>query len=506
MSNSEITTAPATTDYFKLAQDQFQAQLTTLSKSGQEPCSHAVIEEQILAAGTEIMRLLFQGYLDLKSNEEMIDNTYKASEFGTFRRVRSSCQRQLITRFGKVRLERTGYFFSEGQSIFPLDAKLNLSDDSYSDGLHRLAAKFSADLSFDKTLDFIKDTCGSTMPKRQIEQSICKTSRQFDCFYSEHQAANDSGIEHHLVLTADAKGIVMREESLRPQTRKNAEKKSQKQTSKKHRLGKGEKNNRKRMAEVVSVYDIKPHIRTAESVLNGSRTKDAPKPSEKKVWASVNQPAASVIDQMVEHAKKRDSNLCRPWFVLVDGQTSQLKQIQKSLKASGISKATIIVDIIHVIEYLWKASYCFYKSGSVQAQAWVKQRLSMLLQGQVSQVAKGMRQSATKALLNSRQRKAVDPCADYLLKLKPYMKYDQYLAQGAPIATGVIEGACRYLIKDRMDITGARWHLEGAESILRNRAIITNGDFEKYWEYYCSERQKEIYPYFKQTTSDLRVA
>lgn len=506
MSKSKVTASAVTTNHFKLAQDKFNALFKTLSKDGQAPCSHAFIEEHILTIGTEVMRLLFQGYLDLKSHEETIDDTYKSSEYGTFRRVRKGCCRQLTTRFGKVKLERTGYFFSGGQSLFPLDAKLNLADDSYSYGLHRLAAKFSADLSFDKTLDFIKDTCGSIMPKRQIEQSICKTSRQFDHFYSAHQAANDSGIEHHLVLTADAKGIVMREESLRPQTRKNAEKKHQKQTTKKYRLGKGEKNNRKRMAEVVSVYDIKPHVRTAECVLNGERTKGAPKPSEKKVWASVSQPAASVIDQMVEHAKKRDPNLCRQWYVLIDGQASQLKQIKKSLKASGISKATIIVDIIHVIEYLWKASYCFYKPGSVQAQEWVKQRLSMLLRGQVSQVAKGMRQSATKALLGSRQRKAVDTCADYLLNLKPYMKYDQYLAQGAPIATGVIEGACRYLIKDRMDITGARWHLEGAEAILRNRALITNGDFDRYWEFYCSEQKKENYPYFEKTMSDLRVA
>jgi len=81
----------------------------------------------------------------------------------------------------------------------------------------------------------------------------------------------------------------------------------------------------------------------------------------------------------------------------------------------------------------------------------------------------------------------VDKCANYLLKYAEFLRYDQYLVSGLPIATGVIEGACRHLIKDRMDLTGARWSLQGAEAVLRLRSLRSSGDFEEYWRFHEKE-------------------
>ena len=95
-----------------------------------------------------------------------------------------------------------------------------------------------------------------------------------------------------------------------------------------------------------------------------------------------------------------------------------------------------------------------------------------------------MRRSATKRALTPERRRPIDRCADYLLKYAEYLRYDEYLAAGFPISTGVIEGACRYLVKDRMDITGARWSLDGAEAILRLRALKASDDFDTYWTFH----------------------
>ena len=95
-----------------------------------------------------------------------------------------------------------------------------------------------------------------------------------------------------------------------------------------------------------------------------------------------------------------------------------------------------------------------------------------------------MRRTATNRGLSPSRRAAADTCADYLITYKAYLRYDEYLAAGFPIATGVIEGACRYLVKDRMDITGARWSVQGAESVLRLRALRASGDFEAYWAFH----------------------
>ncbi|VAW82136.1 FIG00666800: hypothetical protein, partial [hydrothermal vent metagenome] len=142
-------------------------------------------------------------------------------------------------------------------------------------------------------------------------------------------------------------------------------------------------------------------------------------------------------------------------------------------------KATLVMDFIHVLEYLWKAAWCFFDKGDETVEQWIADRAVNLLNGQCSQVAKGLRSSATKRKISDRD--AVDKCANYLLKNKTRLQYGEALASGFPIASGVIEGACRHLINDRLDITGARWSLEGAESILKLRSLKSSGDFESYW-------------------------
>jgi hypothetical protein len=145
---------------------------------------------------------------------------------------------------------------------------------------------------------------------------------------------------------------------------------------------------------------------------------------------------------------------------------------------------TIIVDIIHVIEYLWDAGRAFYPKASEELENWVRVRILEILRGKAGYVAGGMRRSATLRRLGSADHKPVDICANYLLTYAPYLKYNQYLAQGFPIATGVIEGACRHLVKDRMEVTGARWSLTGAEAVLRLRALRSSHDFGEYWAFH----------------------
>jgi hypothetical protein len=168
--------------------------------------------------------------------------------------------------------------------------------------------------------------------------------------------------------------------------------------------------------------------------------------------------------------------------VLVDGQEGQLSAIETVAARMGVG-LTIVLDIIHVLEYLWKAAYCFHPDGSREAEQWVQKRLLMLLSGtSPSDVAAGMARSATLQGLENRQ--AVEECADYLCKYRDYLGYARALAEGLPIATGVIEGACRYLVRDRMDKTGARWSLVGAEAVLKLRALRANGDFDDYWRFH----------------------
>ena len=150
---------------------------------------------------------------------------------------------------------------------------------------------------------------------------------------------------------------------------------------------------------------------------------------------------------------------------------------------------------MHALEYLWKAAYVFHPDDVDAARLWVKKRLQSLLQGNVSRIVAGMSQSATKQQLSEQQREPVDTACRYFLNNKDYMQYDKYLAAGLPIASGAVEGACGHLVKDRMEITGALWEVtqDGAEAVLKIRALDKSGDFEDYWAFHTHQEQLRNY-------------
>jgi hypothetical protein len=153
----------------------------------------------------------------------------------------------------------------------------------------------------------------------------------------------------------------------------------------------------------------------------------------------------------------------------------------------------IIQDFIHVLEYLWKAAYCLHPEGSEAAERWVMERARMLLEGKATDTAFGMCRSATRRGLSQSERRPVEKCAEYLLKNKERLEYGKALGEGWPIATGVIEGACRYLVKDRMQLSGARWSLEGGEAVLRVRSLHASGDLDDYMGFHIAQERQRNY-------------
>jgi hypothetical protein len=207
--------------------------------------------------------------------------------------------------------------------------------------------------------------------------------------------------------------------------------------------------------------------------------KVAPKPVGKKLWASLEKSMHTVIATSFAEAKRRDPEQRAEWVVLVDGDLTQIDEIEQAAKTVGV-EVVIIVDIMHVLEYLWKAAKAWLSPDDPHMAQWVCDQISQLLQGEVKSIVRNLRRGATAKRMSSKQREPIDKCATSLANHAPYLNYPFYLAKGYPIATGVIEGACRHLVKDRMDITGARWGLEGGEAVLKLRALVINGDLDAY--------------------------
>ena len=182
----------------------------------------------------------------------------------------------------------------------------------------------------------------------------------------------------------------------------------------------------------------------------------------------------------------------------VGGSSSSTVSATRSSASSGPREVgvsiTIVLDIVHALEYLWRAAYAFHADGTPPAEAWVEHQLVKLLNGRSGgEIAKSMRLMAKSHELDAAAARPVENAARYLVKHTRLLHYDRALADGLPIATGVIEGACRYLVQDRMGRTGARWSLTGAEAILRLRALRTSGDFDDYWLFHLAKERERTH-------------
>jgi hypothetical protein len=465
--------------------DRLLAMVTTGAGIGE-------VTQLMATAGQELLRELTQSYLDMCAEQERRVKVTGAD--GVERTYARPSIRRVETPVGEVEVKRLLYQAPGVEGIAPMDAALGLPEEHYSYDVRRIVAEESAKSSFDEVVELVIKHTGANVPKRQVEELVVRAARDFDDFYRDRLCPPER-TDHLLILSFDAKGVATLHRDLREATRKAAEETPRRLET---RLVKGEKPNRKRMAEVATVYTLEQWSRTIADVLHGMRDKKEkaerrPRPTNKRVWASISHAPQRVIDDAFDEALRRDPDRRRRWVVLVDGNRDQLRRIHRAARKLGV-EITVVLDIVHVLEYLWRAAYAFHKEGTDEAEQWVECRLLALLTGRSGgEVAKSMRLMVKTHGLDATRAKPVERAAKYLVKNTRLLHYDRALADGLPIATGVIEGACRYLVKDRMGRTGARWSMTGAEAVLRLRALRASGDFDDYWQFHLAKEHERTH-------------
>jgi hypothetical protein len=472
-------------DAYERSDDSYASVRSFAGTQEAHEMSEAELERQIEERMRELKRQLLQDHLDSRQGGRALEVVRDGE--GTEREQERQHERALLTTFGEVEIQRFGYGGEGLESLHPLDGDLNVPPERYSLEVRRRVAREVARGSFEEAVEAIEETTGISVAKRQAEELAARAAVDFDEFYAAKQALEtlDPTPEPILAMSVDGKGIVMRKEDLRAATRKASETKKHKLTT---RLSKGEKRNAKRMAAVATVYEVQRNVRSPKDVFPApgprpAQPKSKPRPVNKRVWASLELEVEDVVEEMFREASSRDPDHRREWVVVVDGNDHQLRLVRKLAKTHGV-QVTTILDVIHVLEYVWSAGLALHAEGTVELEGWVLERMLQILSGRASWVAAGMRRSATKRGIASAKRLPIDKAADYLLKYKHTLRYDEYLAAGYPIASGVIEGACRHLVNVRMNRTGARWSLQGAEAVLRLRALVKSGDFDEYWKFH----------------------
>lgn len=492
-------------DPFVNARSTFDAMVFWL-EGDDVPQTEADLERTISERGRELMRQLLEGRFDLLHAHERIELTRTGTPEGVEVRAR---KRQLETEFGRTRLWRYGWKKDgETRANFPLDEQLNLPKQLYSYPVKQRVADEARTGAWDQAVQRIDRSTGAHVPKRQAEEQTIAAAQDFEAFYEQRpQSENDTLSERALLcMSSDSKGVSMRPEALREATRKAAEAERAEAVRGDPMAPKKPRKHDKRMAVVTAVWQQEPHRRTADDIIDNLQARSkgatkrrkkepkarAPRPQNKRLSASVEKSQAEGIAAMFDEAERRDPEHRSTAVILVDGEEHQLEEIRRRA-AERQWNLTIVIDLIHVIHYLWLAANALCNKQRKETERLVVHFVTMLLTSPVSDVIGALRQTATRRGLSVEAREPVEQCASYLYKNAWHMRYPEFLRLGFPIATGVIEGACRHLVQDRLGITGARWGLAGAEAILKLRAIFSSGDWDEYWRFHELQEAQRNY-------------
>jgi hypothetical protein len=408
---------------------------------------------------------------------------------------------------GDTLLLAPGVYETQRQEVVPLDAKLGMPESDTSYLLQKWSGTQFVKASYQESRVTLEEILGFAPSVNCLEDMAAAASEHAEVYLAQQGAVDPATEAEILVVTSDCKGVPMRKIDA-PQARQGDDGPRGK------RLKKGEKNGQKRMACVGGIYSVAPFRRTADDVVDEILRKEKqqrrPKPQNKRLRAVLTREVEGqevnakdvVFDWLAAEPQERDPHEHRTVVAVMDGET-KLRDLQE-LK---ICRAIGILDIWHVTEYLWKLAYCFHREGSEEAEAFVETYLRKLLEGKVNRVIGGIRQMATKrGDLSQSKQENLEQYLNYFAERRDYMKYDEYLAAGYPIGSGVVEGACRHLVKDRMEQAGMRWRIAGAQAILSLRSIYVNEDWDAFHADRIHAEQRKLYPYKKRLGAILNCA
>ena len=457
------------------------------------------MEVLVTGRGRDLLRGVVQLGLDTQAEQEVRLAEVTGADGVPRARAERGHARPVVTRLGEVVVRRIAYRsgIKGAGSLFPRDAVLNLPLCGYSWALQRLAEMFILSGAYEQAREFVLAATGVSIGKRQLEQIAAAAAADAQRFCQDRApvplpGTGQDGDLPPLAISADGKGVAMRPEA----RRRTGKAPGERVRTFSKRAGTGEKKGCKRMAETGCVFDVLPPDgppRTPEEIMTREPGEPARGPRAVNRWytCDITASRAETIATLSDQAGRRDPGHARPWIALVDGDNHQIDVLRAEAARRDVT-ITIMIDFIHVLEYLRKAAWCFHPPRDPAMEDWVIAQGLDILHGRAGEVISRIRQLAGDhpPRPGSEHAKIIRTTLHYLDSKQPYLDYPRALANGWPIATGVIEGACRHLVADRMGITGARWGLQGAQAILWLRAIAASGDHDAYWDYHIQQEHQ----------------
>ena len=453
------------------------------------------VEETLFRDLLVIGRWLLQAFLDMAGTGDVGPTLTVAGDSPSdpdqnLPRLDQRHRRPYLSIFDEITIERTCYGRDRIEAT-PLDAQLHLPQRQYSYLLQKWLGSFVVDDAHAEAIRKLGTILNFEIAVKASEDLNREQARDVEVFQS-HLPVPEAATEGPLlVVTADCKGVPLVRQALPPEKPTDPPLPALANP----RRGKGEKANKKKMAAVGAVYTIEPFVRKADDVIEEVMRKKArerrPGPENKRVRAELLVGKVALFLWLADEVIHRNPQGSKPVIFLSDGERALHDRQSEYLPENTVC----ILDLFHVMERLWKVAWCLFEEMAQKREAhqWVEERLKRLLEGKVDSVIRGMRYQATQRGLKGQKRKTVEDAAEYFEGNRDRMKYDAYLAAGYPIGSGVVEGACRHLVKDRMERTGMRWLPSGAQAMLDLRATYLNGDWDAFWNFHVLQEDQRLY-------------
>jgi len=434
---------------------------------------------RLLALGAQLLRLFFVQRAAVRPNAPVESNGTRLSYQG----MRPTTY---FSVFGKVRFRRH-YFHAPGhKGVCPLDAELSLPARCYSHLLRDWAEYCTTDESYDESNSVLKRILGLSIPKQALERAVQEDAADVEAFYEQKSAPPPETEGSILVIQADGKGVPMvRNEPANQPARR----------------GKGQKRTQKKEAVVTGIYTIDPYLRTPQQAADAlmrdfekgqepdriPTPPPRPSPVGKEVRATLKGKEVA-LDRLARRVAHREGEHIQQRAALTDGAEALQQRM-----LSQFPDVELVLDIIHATEYLWDAANALWGETHPDRTAWVKDHLLHILSGRTSTVIETLERLVQDPSTSAIQREVLNTTMGYYRRNLPYMRYDQYLDRGWPISSGVIEGTCGHLVKDRMEESGMRWTTAGAQAILDLRAVRVNDDWDGYQHFHRQCQHQRLY-------------
>lgn len=456
--------------------------------------------QQVLALGQATMSwfLKQQGTGDVGATATKADGA-------DLQRLPETRTREYLSIFGGFQIERTVYGTRNKQRIdyVPLDERLGLPESKFSYLLQDWSQMLAVEQAFGQVRTVLQRMLGITITVDSLERMSRHMAEDVADFRHERSTppAHEEGTV--FVASGDGKGIPLRRDGqARDATAKVADELPD------HHPRTGPKPGRKQMAIVGTAYSVDRYIRTPRQVLEAlfrdpreslTAREDRPRPCHKHVWASLTfthegrelSGMHSTFAWLANELAMRNPGQVCETVCVMDGQESLWDAADVHLPPK---RRTDVLDLLHVVQRVWEAAHVFHATGTDMAKQFAREKILRILSGEVGAVIRGLRRLATLRRVGRLNRATIEQICNYFDNNRDRMRYHEYLARGYPIASGAVEGACRHLVKDRLERAGMRWVKLGAQAMLDLRSTWINGDWQAYQSFRITRELHRLHP------------